>query len=298
VSVRIANPGVKRSSRQQAGCVRSVDRSSDLTDTGVVRIAGVLERGVANRIADAVWASLSPRGVNRADQSTWPTGFAGKHQGLRKQRVFDEFGTERIATIADDLLGLGCWRTASPWGPALVTFPQPGPWTVPHRMWHFDLPGRGDPDQPSVVRLFGYVTDVAAGGGGTVVVEGSHELVRRLVSASPANDAGSSAELRRMLVAAHPWLRALCREGGDRVRQFMTDGDEIDGVRVKVAELTGDAGDVVVMLPWTMHSPAMNCAAEPRFMVTHSLYRADRVRANGSRGGASSLDRAQRRYGR
>jgi ectoine hydroxylase-related dioxygenase (phytanoyl-CoA dioxygenase family) len=156
----------------------------------------------------------------------------------------------------------------------LVTFPQPGPWTVPHQLWHFDLPGRGDPNQTHVVRLFGHLTDVEPRGGGTVVVEGSHELVRRLVAASPTNDAGSSAELRRKLIAAHPWFRALCREGGDRVRQYMTDGDEIDGVRVKVVELIGQAGDVVVMLPWTMHSLAMNCAAVPRFMTTHSIYRA------------------------
>jgi hypothetical protein len=40
-----------------------------------------------------------------------------------------------------------------------------------------------------------------------------------------------------------------------------------------VVELTAEAGDVVVMLPWTMHNLAMNCAATPRFMVTHSIYR-------------------------
>ena len=56
----------------------------------------------------------------------------------------------------------------------------------------------------------------------------------------------------------------------------MIDGDEIDGVRVRVAELTAQAGDIVVMLPWTMHNLAMNCAVTPRFMVTHSIYRIDR----------------------
>ena len=55
------------------------------------------------------------------------------------------------------------------------------------------------------------------------------------------------------------------------MRQFMLDGDEVDGVRVRVAELTGEAGDVVVMLPWTLHSLAMNCSPA-RFAVTHSLF--------------------------
>jgi ectoine hydroxylase-related dioxygenase (phytanoyl-CoA dioxygenase family) len=47
-------------------------------------------------------------------------------------------------------------------------------------------------------------------------------------------------------------------------------------VRVRVAELTGEAGDVVVMLPWTLHGLAMNCSPAPRFMVTHSLFAAAR----------------------
>ena len=77
-------------------------------------------------------------------------------------------------------------------------------------------------------------------------------------------------------MADHSWFRALGREGsegGDRVRQFMVDGDEIDGVRVRVAELTAAAGDVVVMQPWTLHNLSMNCADRPRFMVTHTVYR-------------------------
>lgn len=171
------------------------------------------------------------------------------------------------------MLGAGAWRSTQPWGPALVTFPEPGPWTLPHKVWHFDLPGRGDPDRPAALRLFGYVSDVAPQGGGTVVVEGTHELVRRLVAAAPDHDAGESARLRRTLAARSPWFRALCREGGDRIHRFMTDGDEVDGVRVRVTELTGRAGDVVAMLPWTMHNLAMNCRPDPRFMVTHSIFR-------------------------
>jgi hypothetical protein len=230
-------------------------------------------------MVEAVWAGLATRGVERGRRDTWPVGLVSKNQGLRKGRVFDAFGTAP-ATVAlvDGLLGPGHWHDEAAWGPALVTFPEPGPWVVPHKVWHLDLPGRGDPDRQHVVRLFGYVSDVVPGGGGTLVVEGSHELVRRMVAAAPGRDAGSSSEVRKRLVAEHPWFRALCSEAGKagaggRVRQFMTDGDEIDGVRVRVAELTADAGDVVVMQPWTMHNFSMNCADEPRFMVTHTIWR-------------------------
>ena len=34
----------------------------------------------------------------------------------------------------------------------------------------------------------------------------------------------------------------------------------------------GEAGDVVAMPAWTMHTLSMNCSATPRFMVTHTIY--------------------------
>jgi hypothetical protein len=225
-------------------------------------------------MADRIWTLLSRRGIHRDDPGTWPAGGLSKNQGIRHGKVFDAYNGPRTAAIVDGFLGEGAWDATEGWGPALITFPQAGAWVVPHRSWHFDLPGRSDPDLPAAARLFGYATEVGPRRGGTLVVEGSHELVRRMVAASPDQDAGSSSDLRQRLVARHPWFRALCREGdGDRLRQLMVDGDEIDGVRVRVAELTGEPGDLAVMLPWTMHNRSMNGAAAPRFMVTHSIYR-------------------------
>lgn len=257
----------------------SSQQRAELATLGHTRIRGVVDADVAGAMADRVWALLARRGIDRADRATWPVGFQSKLQGLRQSRTFDGFGTPAVAEVVHGLLGTTGATSGQPWGPALVTFPESGPWTLPSRIWHLDLPGRGDPDQPSVARLFGYVTDVAPQGGGTLVVEGSHELVRRMVAASPHRDAGSSSDIRRRLVARHPWFKALHDEdAGDRIERFMVDGDEVDGVRVRVAELTADAGDVVVMLPWTMHNLSMNVAARPRFMVTHSVYAGDAAR--------------------
>jgi hypothetical protein len=250
------------------------DQRGRLDTVGWARVPGVVGPDAVAAMADAVWASLAARGVDRDRPASWPVGFVGKHQKLRTRRVFDPFGAApATVAVVDGLLGPGRWRGDRPWGPALVTFPEPGPWTLPHKIWHFDLPGRGDPDRADVVRMFGYVADAAEQGGATLVVEGSHELVRRRVAAAPGQDAGSSADLRRALLGS-PWFRALCREGGgNRIRRFMVDGDEVDGVRVRVAELTAAAGDLVVMQPWTMHNLSMNCRATPRMMVTHTIYR-------------------------
>ena len=267
--------GRRTAVRAQTSDMLAEQQRSQLDTRGFVHLPRVVDRAGADHMADLVWGSLADRGVERSDPATWPVGYVGKHQGLRRRRVFDAFDTDRTAAVADGLLGTGVWAVGQPWGPALVTFPEAGPWTVPHRTWHFDVPGRAHGGFPPVVRMFGYVTDVVSHGGGTAVVEGSAELVRRMVAEAPGQDAGSSAELRRRLVADHPWFRALCRAGGadgDRIGRFMTDGDEIDGVRVRVSELIAEAGDVVVMHPWTMHALAPNCAASPRFMVTTSIY--------------------------
>jgi hypothetical protein len=246
-----------------------------VVDIGTIaRVPGAVGRDVAAAMEDAVWAALARRGIRRDAPGTWPAGLLGKHQGLRQARRFDAFQSPAVDALVDRLLGPGTWTCRQAWGPALVTFPQPGTWEVPHTVWHLDLPGRNHAGE-RVARLFGYVNDVGPRGGATLAVDGSHELVARMVAGAPGGDAGGSSQLRKRL-CRHPWFRALCAEGGDdRVRRFMVDGDEIDGVRVRVVELTGEGGDVVAMPPWTLHNFSMNSAATPRFMVTQSIYRDD-----------------------
>jgi hypothetical protein len=241
------------------------------------RLASVVPAVDIDRLTDRMWAFFARRGIDRHDGATWPAGLTVKNQGLRQSGLFNVFATPTTATLIDQLLGAGAWSEGEAWGPALVTFPQPGPWQLPHKNWHFDLPARGDPQRPAAARLFGFVSDVAPQGGGTLVVQGSHELVRRIVGRSKDHDAGQSSDLRRQLAATHPWFGALTRPGSGRVQQFMLDGDEIDGVRVQVAELTGRPGDIVAMMPWTLHNFSMNCATTPRFMVTHTILRHDQT---------------------
>jgi hypothetical protein len=255
--------------------VLSVDQRRDLETTGIARVPGVVSPDEIDAMTDRMWRFFERRGMRRDHPSTWSVGYRGKNQGLRQSGVFNRFANDVTNALLDELLGTGWWAEAEAWGPALVTWPQPGPWQLPHKVWHFDVPGRGNPDRPEVARLFGFISEVGARGGGTLVVEGSHELVRRMVAAAPSQDAGTSSDLRRALNARHPWFAALARAGGDRIRQFMIDGHDIDGIRVRVAELTGAPGDVIVMMPWTMHNLSMNCSERPRFMVTHTVMRHD-----------------------
>jgi Phytanoyl-CoA dioxygenase (PhyH) len=254
--------------------VITVEQRSELAGLGLTRLPGLVGGGEAARMADAIWAFLRERdGVRREDRGTWPRGPLAGFQRLVRRRVFAAFWTPELRAIVDELLGEGDWSEPFSWGPALVTFPEAGEWTVPDALWHFDLPACGRPDRLPAVRVIAFVTRVVAGGGGTVVVAGSHELVRRMVERVPSHDAGRSADVRRALVRDHPWFDALTRPGGDRIARFLRDGDEVDGARVRVVEITGEPGDAVLLHPWLLHARAPNCSSEPRMMVTNTIYR-------------------------
>ena len=206
----------------------------ELETTGITYLRGALPRADADAIATTVWDAFEARGVRRGDPSTWPNQMLEtKLQRLRKAGTFAAFGTPGVAEALHALLG--DWKELDPWGGALISFPVPGPWRMPTKNWHFDFPASGPPDRPQIMRLFGFVNDVVPQGGGTLVIEGSHELVRRWVAAAPNHDAGNSKTVKKRLAREYPWFDAPT-----------PDGTEIDGVRVRAVELTGQAGDVAL----------------------------------------------------
>ena len=81
------------------------------------------------------------------------------------------------------------------------------------------------------------------------------------------------ARVRRRLARYSAWFDALGRAGGDRITQFMIDGDEVDGVRVRVVEATGAPGDACIFHHWLLHNIAMNCADRPRMMMSQTFLR-------------------------
>jgi len=122
--------------------------------------------------------------------------------------------------------------------------------------------------------MFAYLSTVAPQGGGTLVIAGSHRLVT-------AGDGGERApQIRARLAARHDWFRDLWRRSPDEDRRarFMTEGATIDGVDVRVVELTGRPGDLMVWHPALLHNGSPNCRTRPRFMLTHTVFRGPATR--------------------
>ena len=106
-------------------------------------------------------------------------------QGLRQAACSRRSRTTRCLPSSISCSAPNTWTKPREEGQALISFPQPEPWEIPHKTWHFDLPAKGDVDGFQAVRLFGYAATVVPRGGATLLVEGSPELVRRMVERSP-----------------------------------------------------------------------------------------------------------------
>ena len=76
----------------------------------------------------------------------------------------------------------------------------------------------------------------------------------------------------------------------DRVRDFMQTASAIGEVELRIVEMTGEPGDVILMHPLTLHAASPNCSATPRMALSttvyqrgvdwHFLYDADAMAAN------------------
>ena len=252
---------------------------------GLVRMPGAVVKAAADEMLATVWDALRDRyHLHRGAPETWPElgsglqqiGGAHRYLGthhMPKSVTFEQVGNAAVRGAVDDLLGRGNWTPPERWGSLLVTFPESTErWEVPSSNWHLDFPASQSPSGPAGVRIFTCLAKLPECGGGTVYVAGSHRLVEKLVR---AGEVLRSADARMRLIRAYPWVKALCSrdEKTDRVRRFMREGTRIDGVEVRVVEMIGEPGDVLLVHPMMLHAPALNCSSMPRFVVQTTAFR-------------------------
>lgn len=236
----------------------------DFDRDGAVVVRGAFD---ASGMADALWGHLERRYRKaRGDQSTWTPGGLGK--GLtsfgKKSGVFAAVGSPRVSDALTSVLG-PIWHERERWGAPLVTFGTPGaPWDVTRNNWHMDMPAAAP---VYAARMFAFLAPVRPRGGGTLLLAGSHRLAEK-------HPGMSSSDFRKLLAGKSEWFADLWGGGGDdRVQRFMVEGTSVDGIDVRVVELTGEPGDVVVWHQSLLHAISPNCLIQPRMMLTHTAYR-------------------------
>jgi len=256
----------------------SDEQLAEFDRAGFVRLPAIVPEGDCARIRESLWSALAAHGIARGDRATWTVVQPRHLQALRRAGALDAIAPPALSGAIDDLLGPGAWERPRHWGEPLVSFPVPGEaWRLPRSVWHIDWPAHGAARPPFGVKVLACAADVVPLGGGTLVVAGSHRLVSRFLAERPRTAPVGSRKMRGALVRSYDWFRDLCSDSGsngavaDRAERFMSESAVLDGVAVRVVELTGAAGDVVLFHPWLFHAPSQNCAREPRLVIGHNV---------------------------
>ncbi len=251
------------------------EQRNEFDQLGLIHLPGAVAKSDAAEMCEFVWARLAnEHGMHRDAPETWTAGRASGIQAPARSAAFSAMGSPAVCSVLDDLFGPGGWQQPRRWGQPLVTFPSGGKlWDVPHAAWHLDARApRSAPKLPGVV-VFAFLAPLLERGGGTVILAGSHRLVDAFAASAEPGDEGRSANVRKAFMRTEPWLRALWSRDNraDRVQRFMIDGAVVRGVHVKVIELTGKAGDVIIWHPWLFHAPASNCRSLPRIVLRQPI---------------------------
>jgi ectoine hydroxylase-related dioxygenase (phytanoyl-CoA dioxygenase family) len=124
------------------------------------------------------------------------------------------------------------------------------------------------------VRTFALLATHLPGGGGTLVVAGSHRLVTALAEHIALPSRSTATAVAKKALASDPWFKELFDSDHQpgRLDRLMNDGAVVNGIPVRVVELTGGPGDVFVMHPWTLHAVSPNRRGTPRLMLMTSLF--------------------------
>ena len=169
--------------------------------------------------------------------SKWPALF----QSPRLRQVLDDLhgGSKKWRWVHGAAHGLGWIHLRYPVVDANT------PWDYEDRRWHIDGDTSRIDTHQSVV-ILPMVTPISAGGGGTVLLRGSHKSVARWLHDSGEWGVGNHRRIQTIV------QRAM----------------ETNGMGACV-EATGDAGDVLVMHPLLVH--AVNDARRVTFHLSSDL---------------------------
>jgi hypothetical protein len=237
---------------------------------GYIVVTQAFSRADALAMEGRWWSELADtHGIRRDDRSSWRQ-IPGNLKAAKRDPIQARILTERVRGVFDDLLGTGTWSPPKDWGVTLVTFPKPGAWEVPAHFWHWDNPAELHLDRPRGLFVVSFIGPVAPRSGGTLILSGSPRLITQQERRIPADQRGGlGTKPWERFHRADPWLMALTGRApspADRIDAFMDRETIVEGVPLRVVELTGEPGDMVVCHPVMAHCAAANRGARPRFM--------------------------------
>lgn len=241
----------------------------DLHRLGILRLTGAVDPHHAARCRDALWRALAAgSGVDRHDPSSW----AGIASSLVKPLAAEpDFAFALLPPMR------AVWSRVLP-GPAVrpktggVFFlnpptPPQASWSLPRGRWHWD--GRPEPDVVAFM-TFTILAPLATRQGETLLAAGSHHLGRRLYAElPPAHLDTPTRVLRKRFVQRHPWMAKLqmAQPGSETlVAEMMDHAFTAEGQELRIVDVHGEPGDVVIAAGVMVHSAPAHIGPDPRMV--------------------------------
>jgi ectoine hydroxylase-related dioxygenase (phytanoyl-CoA dioxygenase family) len=218
----------------------------------------LLRHAFAPAVAHAVRRDLGGRiGIDLERPQQWTQPRVWLRESMHESPYTDAL-TERFHSAVDQVVGPGRWEMTNDMGWWPITFPgfddppYADDWHIEgrwfrHRIWS---------PQQALLNLFCFST-VDAGGGGTLLVEGSHRLAARILS--EAEPEGLEAD------DFDGPLRALLDDSGG----------------AGMLEVVAEEGDVVLAHPMLLHSSNPNHGTRPRVMAQPAFSMTEPKRTEG-----------------
>lgn len=184
--------------------------------------------------------------------------FRAEINALNRSSSFPNLISESLIDVTTNLVGEPVTKMP-PGSQILFSLPILASWSVPHDVWHVDVPRMGASGLPGL-QVFTFLETVRPRGGGTLVVAGSHRL---------GNTSGvtRSKDLKRRL-GRERYFRWLFDPRRKPIECLSDTVGKVDDVELNVVELSGQVGDVYFMDLRALHTPAPNASDTARIMLT------------------------------
>lgn len=237
----------------------------EFVERGLVKVQNVFDPRVAAEVVEELWRRFDTWNIHRGDPSSWQSlGEPEIRQVLKKTRRvrgLQSIYTDKTDSIARTLAATDELEKQKPL--LLLTFSGMHSYVsgevVPYTTWHSDTPNLPSKGAAGVIVL-GFLNHVRPRGGGTMVVAGSHRMHANAKAAI-------TSKVAKRRLKKHAYFRELLGKNTSNRQRFLDESACVEGVELKVIELTGEPGDAYFLDGSLLHTITRNYLDEPRIMV-------------------------------
>ena len=212
-------------------------------ENGYLLVKNVFSPELAAKINLMVWEKLDER---PDDTSTWHKPLVWLRE-VFKNDIVDQIHTKRYFDVIDDLCGEDRWFAHTGAGVWPILFPGfSDSWCVPEENWHVEGNWFHHHLNSSEQGLIGIqlFTDIQPGGGGTGIRVGSHRYTARVLAEAEPNGLDEHELCNKVI----PLTKHL-----------------------PLIEITGNAGDILFIHPFTLHGSSTNLSKQVRIAANKCI---------------------------